>query len=57
MQWKIYAAGGFGKLIYTEGEYNHTSEPARPRLAPMEIGAETALRCGIRLTPLRTMLL
>ncbi|MDD3589356.1 MAG: Gfo/Idh/MocA family oxidoreductase [Thermoguttaceae bacterium] len=29
---KIYAAGGFGKLIYTEGEYNHTSEPGAPSI-------------------------
>lgn len=27
---KIYAAGGFGKLIYTEGEYNHTTAPGAP---------------------------
>ncbi len=27
---KIYAAGGFGKLIYVEGEYNHTTAPGTP---------------------------
>ena len=29
---KIYAAGGFGKLIYTEGEYNHTTAPGAPSI-------------------------
>ncbi|MDO5309180.1 MAG: Gfo/Idh/MocA family oxidoreductase [Planctomycetia bacterium] len=27
---KIYRAGGFGKIIYSEGEYNHTKEPGQP---------------------------
>jgi predicted dehydrogenase len=27
---KIYAAGGFGKLIYSEGEYCHTHKPGAP---------------------------
>ena len=27
---KIYAAGGFGKIIYSEGEYCHTHEPGSP---------------------------
>lgn len=27
---KIYAAGGFGKIIYSEGEYAHTKEPGTP---------------------------
>ena len=27
---KIYAAGGFGKLIYSEGEYCHTRKPGDP---------------------------
>ena len=27
---KIYKAGGFGRLIYTEGEYNHTMAPGAP---------------------------
>jgi predicted dehydrogenase len=29
---KIYAAGGFGKLIYSEGEYCHTTPPGSPPL-------------------------
>jgi predicted dehydrogenase len=29
---KIYAAGGFGKIIYYEGEYCHTSAPGAPPL-------------------------
>lgn len=29
---KIYAAGGFGKIIYSEGEYCHTHEPGAPAL-------------------------
>lgn len=29
---KIYKAGGFGRLIYTEGEYHHTSPPNSPSL-------------------------
>ncbi len=29
---KIYKAGGFGKLIYTEGEYNHTTAPGAPSI-------------------------
>lgn len=27
---KIYAAGGFGKIIYSEGEYCHTHKPGAP---------------------------
>ncbi len=27
---KIYAAGGFGKIIYSEGEYCHTRKPGDP---------------------------
>ena len=27
---KIYKAGGFGKIIYSEGEYDHTKEPGAP---------------------------
>jgi len=27
---KIYAAGGFGKIIYSEGEYCHTRKPGAP---------------------------
>jgi predicted dehydrogenase len=27
---KIYKAGGFGKIIYSEGEYFHTKEPGAP---------------------------
>jgi len=27
---KIYAAGGFGKIIYSEGEYSHTKQPDAP---------------------------
>ncbi len=27
---KIYAAGGFGRIIYSEGEYCHTKEPGAP---------------------------
>ena len=29
---KIYAAGGFGKIIYSEGEYCHTRTPDEPPL-------------------------
>jgi hypothetical protein len=29
---KIYASGGFGKLIYSEGEYCHTTPPGAPHL-------------------------
>ena len=29
---KIYKAGGFGRLIYTEGEYNHTTAPGAPSI-------------------------
>ena len=29
---KIYAAGGFGTLVYTEGEYHHTSAPNSPSI-------------------------
>ncbi|MCX7048530.1 MAG: Gfo/Idh/MocA family oxidoreductase [Candidatus Sumerlaeota bacterium] len=29
---KIYAAGGFGKIIYSEGEYCHTHTPGDPPL-------------------------
>ncbi|MBN2450174.1 MAG: Gfo/Idh/MocA family oxidoreductase [Lentisphaeria bacterium] len=28
--WQIYKAGGFGKLIYAEGEYHHYSPPNKP---------------------------
>jgi len=27
---KIYGAGGFGKIIYSEGEYCHTRKPGAP---------------------------
>ena len=27
---KIYKAGGFGKIVYSEGEYDHTKEPTAP---------------------------
>ena len=27
---KIYKAGGFGRIIYSEGEYDHTKEPGQP---------------------------
>lgn len=27
---KIYKAGGFGKIVYSEGEYDHTKEPGAP---------------------------
>ena len=27
---KIYKAGGFGRLVYTEGEYDHTKVPGQP---------------------------
>lgn len=30
---KIYAAGGFGKIVYSEGEYCHTRKPGAPPLA------------------------
>jgi hypothetical protein len=29
---KIYAAGGFGKIIYSEGEYCHTHTPGAPAI-------------------------
>jgi predicted dehydrogenase len=29
---KIYAAGGFGKIIYSEGEYCHTHKPGAPSI-------------------------
>jgi len=29
---KIYAAGGFGKILYCEGEYCHTHKPGAPRI-------------------------
>jgi predicted dehydrogenase len=29
---KIYAAGGFGKIIYSEGEYCHTRKPGAPHI-------------------------
>ena len=32
-QEKIYAAGGFGKIIYSEGEYCHTRKPGSPPIA------------------------
>ena len=30
---KICAAGGFGKIIYSEGEYCHTRKPGAPSIA------------------------
>lgn len=30
---KIYAAGGFGKILYSEGEYCHTHKPGAPAIA------------------------
>ncbi len=27
---KIYKAGGFGKIVYSEGEYDHTKDPGAP---------------------------
>ncbi len=29
---KIYKAGGFGKIVYSEGEYNHTTAPGAPSI-------------------------
>ncbi len=29
---KIYQAGGFGKIVYSEGEYNHTTAPGSPSI-------------------------